>query len=365
MLSENAIKNRAACRRCWMCRHLCPIGLKTGRENTTPRAKGLMLDLVDKGREYSPSMAADMYECFLCGACASGCETGFDSRIFIREARTWAVAENMVPVAVTALLDSLKKYGNIFGVPTGKNTAAAYAADKADILFYAGPTATTKTPEMVTAAAKLLVKAGVPFIAWENEPVSGAELADIVGHVDETVESVKPLLEKIKALAIKKVVVLDPYQAKVMRHDYPEWGLELGAEVVTATAFLAELVLQGKLSPTPLKIKNATYHDTSRLARDLDETQPARDLLAAMGIDFKEMFLNLQRTRCPGDEITAAHSPAIVELTVGARWDDVERCGATTLIAACPTSFHLMDVYRPEGKVTANLYELMAEACGA
>lgn len=67
MLSEKANKTVKACRFCWMCRHLCPIGLKTGRENNTPRAKGILLDMAGNGEAYSVSMAEDMYECLLCG----------------------------------------------------------------------------------------------------------------------------------------------------------------------------------------------------------------------------------------------------------------------------------------------------------
>ena len=41
MFSEKSKKNADACRFCWMCRHLCPVQLVTGKETNTPRAKGL------------------------------------------------------------------------------------------------------------------------------------------------------------------------------------------------------------------------------------------------------------------------------------------------------------------------------------
>ena len=41
MFSEKAKKHADACRFCYMCRHLCPIELVTGKENNTPRAKAL------------------------------------------------------------------------------------------------------------------------------------------------------------------------------------------------------------------------------------------------------------------------------------------------------------------------------------
>ena len=47
MISQNAKKHADACRFCWMCRHLCPVGLATGKEINTPRAKGLLLSMVE------------------------------------------------------------------------------------------------------------------------------------------------------------------------------------------------------------------------------------------------------------------------------------------------------------------------------
>ena len=39
MFSEKSKKNADACRFCWMCRHLCPVQLVTGKETNPPRAK--------------------------------------------------------------------------------------------------------------------------------------------------------------------------------------------------------------------------------------------------------------------------------------------------------------------------------------
>ena len=49
MFSEKAKKNADACRFCWMCRHLCPVQLVTGKETNTPRAKGLQVSMIERG----------------------------------------------------------------------------------------------------------------------------------------------------------------------------------------------------------------------------------------------------------------------------------------------------------------------------
>ena len=45
MISQNALHHAEKCRFCWMCRHLCPVQHQTGKELSTPRAKGLLLSM--------------------------------------------------------------------------------------------------------------------------------------------------------------------------------------------------------------------------------------------------------------------------------------------------------------------------------
>lgn len=78
--------------------------------------------------------------------------------------------------------------------------------------------------------------------------------------------------------------MLDSYDAALFRHEYKDWGIEL-PEIVTATAFVDELIKAGKLAPKK-EAMVVSYHDGSRLARDLDEHQPARDILTAMAATF-------------------------------------------------------------------------------
>ena len=92
MISQNALHHAEKCRFCWMCRHLCPVQHQTGKELNTPRAKGLLLSMVNKkAQEFDKDMGQAMYECLLCDACTNDCATGYQPPLFIREARTEAV----------------------------------------------------------------------------------------------------------------------------------------------------------------------------------------------------------------------------------------------------------------------------------
>ena len=86
------------------------------------------------------------------------------------------------------------------------------------------------------------------YAVLKNEPSSGSALGDLMGFVEDVRAQAKKAAEAIKASGAKKVVVLDSYDAALFRHEYKDWGIEL-PEIVTATAFVDELIKAGKLTP--------------------------------------------------------------------------------------------------------------------
>ena len=130
-------------------------------------------------------------------------------------------------------------------------------------------------------------------------------------------------------------MVLNPSDARMLRQEYSDWGIALNAEVVTATAYIDALVADGAL-----RLRRTagvvTYHDPARLARDLQETQPARRLLDAMGYTLREMWQSRELTRCTGGEALASYAPEIVAETARCRMEDAVGTGAEALVCACP-----------------------------
>ena len=117
MIRQNALHHAEKCRFCWMCRHLCPVQHQTGKELNTPRAKGLLLSMVNKkAQTFDKDMAEAMYECLLCDACTNDCATGYQPPLFIREARTEAVVSEVAPASVMKLIENVETTGNIYGV---------------------------------------------------------------------------------------------------------------------------------------------------------------------------------------------------------------------------------------------------------
>ena len=328
--SERIVK---ACRFCWMCRHLCPVGLATGRENNGPRAKAMFLEINEKRGGLESEMARDMYECALCGACSANCETGYEPPVYIREARSMLAAEGLMPPEAAAAADRLASSGNLYGADLEKLAPAPEAGGP--VAVYAGATALVKAPETLRALLSVLKKAGIDaFVAAAGCGSAAAEL-DLFGDVAETRAVAGKCVQALNESGAGRVVVLNPSDAVMFKQRCPAWGLELRPETVTATAFVAGLIETGRLKPRQCGLK-ATFHDPCRLARDLDECAPARSILAALGCDVREMLQSKKLTRCCGSEVLAAHSPKLTAKMAEERRADALRTGAEVLVTACP-----------------------------
>ena len=358
MYSGKAKKNADACRFCWMCRHLCPIQLVTGKETNTPRAKGLLVSLFERGLEMDAGAAETMYECLLCGACTDNCMTGFDPLVFIRESRTSATLDDLVPEWAQQVIDRTMETGNIYGLQETK-LSLTNDPKQEEVLVWLGATARYAVPDVAEAFLSLLQKANVSFAVLSGEPSSGVALGDLVGHIEDVRKQAQAAGEAIRQTGAKKVVVLDSYDAAAFRHEYKEWGIEL-PEVETATSFVANLVRDGRLKPKQSTL-TVTYHDASRLARDLDEHQPARDLIASMGLKVEEMFQNRRLAKCCGTGVMGQMQPKLSNKLCQGRWSDAERTVAKVMIAACPQSTEALRRCVPDGYTYQDLFVLLNE----
>lgn len=354
------------CRFCHMCRHVCPIGKQTGKEIHHARGRALILSRLLKGEKIDGEIAQAVYECALCGGCVEQCVTGFDPTTFTRAARTEAAAENLIPEAVNKVVQNLLNSGNPFGLPQAeKNKGFADLIkdlpEKADVLLFIGCTASYKTPEIARAAINLFKKAKVKFTVLKEEKCCGLYLGDLIGAVEESRQQASLVVEQIKNTGAKTVVALCPSCTKVFKREYPEWGLELKAEVITITSYLERLLNEGRLKPKKLNCK-VTFHDPCRLARDLEETEPARAIINSLGMDLKEMFFNKAKTHCCGGGLLDLYAPELTALTSKGRWEEASR-NADTMLVACSSCQLVMKKTQPENMKLKNLIEIFWEQC--
>lgn len=363
MFTDRSKSHADACRFCWMCRHICPVGLTSGKEGNTPRGKALIVSMDSRNIPLDGDAAELMYECCLCAACSNDCVTGYDPPMFIRESRTKLVAEGLVPAHIQQVIDNAME-GRLFSGERdeGLEKRIAQLPRKADFLLLFGDAAAYRSAQSAIDLMSVLRAAGVEFTALQQEPATGAALADLIGYTDEVRQIAKACAGRIMESGAKTIVILDPSDARFIKQQWGEWGIEYAAEAVTATSFLAKLLEEGKLSLKPLFYQNVTYHDPCRLARDLAETDEARKLIKALGISLKEMFLNGKLTKCCSGAVFNHTNPNMSRELVHARWKDAAEVGASMVVTACPACHYIMGGNVPEGSFLRDLYSLLAEA---
>ena len=347
--TQKSKEHMDACRFCWMCRHICPIGNATGLERNTARARAFGLSMVSRDAvEYSDDIISNVYECALCGACVKECVTGWDPVMFTKEARLGAALDGKLPAYIMDMVGNVLEKGNIYGetdfskIPEMKDS---------DVLFFLGEN--TRVKGCAKTALELLDKAGVKVALLRDEPNSGYSLDFMIGAANET----KTVMENCAKVlnGYKTVVCYDPADAKVMKREYKEWGIDLKATVVTFTEFVASLIKDGKL--TPKKSENVyTVQDSPLLARDLEETQPVRDILSACGT-LNEMLLNRQYTMLASNYIMAEYMPDVMKKTAQCRWTNAKNVNAKVLVTTSTAEYNELCATKPEGTQIMKLEE--------
>ncbi len=334
-----------------MCHHVCPIGIATGQERNTPRARALGLSLVARDAiDYSDDIIHNVYECSLCGACMTDCVTGWDPVMFTREARLGAALDGKLPDYVMRMIENLGAKGNVYGL----DTAVKYEErNDGDTLFYIGEDARIKGD--ARDAIKLLDAAGVKFSVLKNEPNSGYSISFLVGAANET----KVIMEECANVlnGYKTVICYNPADAKVMKREYKEWGIALRAEVVTFTEKLASLIDEGtlKLKKTD---KIFTPQDSPLLARDLEEIEPIRKVLSACG-ETLEMLLCKEHTQLAGNLIMNEYMGGVIERVAAERWNNAKNIGAVNLVTADVAEYAMLNKVKPEGMELFKLEEVV------
>ncbi|MCQ2428313.1 MAG: (Fe-S)-binding protein [Clostridia bacterium] len=333
-----------ACRFCWMCRHICPIGNATGQERNTARARALTLSLVKRdAAKLDGDIVDNLYECALCGGCTNDCATGWDPVSLTKDARLAAAINGQLPSYVEKLLDNHDKTGNIYG-RTCKDSILSdiikTLPGKADILLFLGADAVYHTPAKAIEAIDLLKKSGTVFTVFDDEPDSGYSYDFLIGSAEETRSMMAATADKLNGTGALKIICYDPADAKVFRHEYKEYGIRLNAEIITYPAFIKSLI-----SDNILQIKKSetvfTFQDPALLARDLEDTESARYVLDACG-NRREMLQCGKGTMLGGNLIMNEYLPNVMKLVADNRIANALHVSAENLVTASPAEYLLL-----------------------
>lgn len=338
IMSEKSKQHVDSCRFCWMCHHICPVGNATGQERNTARARALGISLVNRGAAELSEIMDNIYECATCGGCVSVCVTGWDPVMFTKETRLQAALDGVTPDYITKLVGNCFETGNAYGKTAYCEclTEAIKAhSEKTDTLLLLGVDAVYMACKQAKKAIDVLDKANVNFSLLEKEVPTGAQLDFLIGAANETKTAMNECAKVLNEY--KTVIVYDPNDAKTIKQTFKEYGVDVTADVVTYTSFVAGLIKDGALK-SENSGKEVVFQDPYQLARDLEETEASREIIKAFA-NLSEMLLNRKETIWAGNILMAQYMPDVITKVAERRIFNAKSVGAKTIVTASVSEY--------------------------
>ena len=344
-----------SCTECGRCQDVCPA-YNTGKPLSPKLVIMYERDhlLGGKTTPIVPNAVVDemVWDCVTCGACVRECPVGIEHIDHIVDLRrNLVMVESRFPEEAGTMLRDVDRTSNPWGRPQSDRTQWAEGlgvrvlqpGDPApDVLFWVGcaPAFDERARRAAVSTAKLLLKAGVDFAILGPRESCNGDPARRMGDEYTFQRLAGENIETLNTAGVKKILTTCPHCFNTLGNEYRDFGGSY--EVVHHTAFLAELVRAGKLSPAPGD-QTITYHDSCYLARHNDVLEEPRELVAAVGKPI-EMSRTRQRTFCCG----AGGARMWMEERRGRpinqeRVREAEATGAETLAVACPFCTVMLD----------------------
>ena len=344
-----------SCTECGRCQDVCPA-FNTGKELSPKLLIMALRDqlLSEASTPLVPNAVTDnvVWDCVTCGACQQECPVGIEHIDHIIDLRrNLVMVESRFPAEAAPVLRDIDRASNPWGKPQADR---AYWADglgvhvlqtgeePPDVLFWVGcaPAYDERARKGAISTAKLLKEAGVDFaILGPRESCTG-DPARRMGDEYTFQQQAKQNVGTLNASGVKKIVTTCPHCFNTLSNEYPDFGGSY--EVVHHTAFLAELMREGRIKPLAAD-KAITYHDSCYLARHNDVVAEPRELVAAAGRPV-EMARSGKQTFCCG----AGGARMWMEENRGRainqeRVREAAATGAETLAVACPFCTVMLD----------------------
>ena len=136
------------------------------------------------------------------------------------------------------------------------------------------------------------------------------------------------------------MLVLDPHDYITFTEDYPAYfGDEYDdIEIVLAVELFAQLIRDGKLTPSVPIERTITYHDPCRLNKRKGIWQEPREILRAIpGLDFRDVDRVTQWSYCSGAGAgLSVEKPEVTAKISARRLEQAAELEVDTLVARLP-----------------------------
>ncbi|MDR5784254.1 (Fe-S)-binding protein [Caballeronia sp. LZ065] len=318
--------------------------------------------------------ANTIWSCTTCRACVQECPMlieHVDAIVDMRRNQT--LVEGDVPGKGPITLANLRETGSQNGYDIGARydwsvdlqVQVAQPGRPVDVLLIAGEGAfDMRYQRTLRALAKVMNKAGVDYAVLGGVETDTGDTARRLGDEATFQECASKLMNTLSQYQFRRIVTADPHVLHSLRNEYRALGGYY--EVQHHSAFMAELVASGKLTPKAAAVladKKITYHDPCYLGRYNGETEAPRKLLKTIGIKVVEMERHGMRARCCGGGGGAPLTDIPGKQRIpDIRIADARSIGADVVAVGCPQCTAMLEgVVGPRPEVL-DVAELVAAA---
>ncbi len=341
-----------ACARCGFCVHTCEQYSARGWENQSPRGKYALLRDIVAGKAKWDRAAIDTFLlCTTCEVCNHRCPLQLPvehNGMAIRGSLIQERGEGTFP-PFEMMAASLRGEGDIWA---GKRAhrgdwvpddVKAQLKPKADILYFAGCTASYVETDIAEATLRLLLDSGLDVAYMGSQESCCGVPMKMAGKWDLFTQIYQDNVAAVRETGAKTIVTSCPACALVWKEMYAaeadKRGEEYDFEVKHYSEYIADAVEDGslKLKTNPFEGKRVTFHDSCHAGRAQGiYEEPRRMLEAIPGIDLVEMEHNRKEGLCCGSVLTLVGEIDKAPVLGKARLDEAVDVGADTVVAMCP-----------------------------
>jgi Fe-S oxidoreductase/nitrate reductase gamma subunit len=351
-----------ACTRCGRCQDNCPAWL-SGKP-LSPKFVILDLQRYMNATAAAPANGVAMvggvisedvlWSCTTCGACEEHCPVGIAHIDTIMDMRRNLVLEQgRMPETAEAALRSLEQRGHPWrgtqatrsGWTAGLDVPTMADNPAAEYLFWVGCTGALvdRNIEVTKALAKILRAAGISFAILGEEETCTGDPARRLGNEYLYQLLAQQNITTLNNYRVKKIVTHCPHCFNTLKNEYPQFGGHF--EVIHHSQLLAQLIQDGRLTPSRACTDKVTFHDACYLGRHNNVfAEPRQTLQAIPGLQLQEMRWNQRKGLCCG----AGGGHAFMEVNIGRRVNHIRteqamETGAAVVATGCPFCMQMFE----------------------
>jgi len=367
------------------CREVCPVYQATGNESWTPTAFHAHVVAMERGHLEVADVANDFVNCVQCGACELRCPNTLFAGDFYRfRTRTVDLVKSVRALAVDLGIHQpkWKSWNERTNVELNEPVLGANEITQAHVRDWAvgldiptgGETvlfvdceAAYHRKSVARSVAMLLQLGEVPFGLMREQWCCGGPAVEM-GYVEQARRFARHNLDDWRATGTRRLVVLDPHDYITFTEDYPKFfGDEFDLEVILAVELFADLIRDGRLTPSVSIDRTVTYHDPCRLNKRKGVWKAPREILRSIpGVRFKDVDHITQWSYCSGGGGgLIIEKPELAATISERRLDRATELGVDTLVSACPWSeVPLTEAGKKVAVDILDIHEILAQSVG-